>query len=192
MTEEQIVKLIQDTLKAQQQDLETTVVNLLAPTVESFKQELAGRLEAVEKAGSTAKPKDKAESAMEQRIRGLEEQLKAAEEARANQEKASASLRFDQELSKTLDGTSPLHKGIVQELLATRLKQDAVEKDGVWLTKDGKTLAESTKGFFETPEGQHFLPSSHQNGAGTSEPKGNKTAPAGTSLADELASAFLA
>lgn len=131
----------------------------------------------------------KAETALEQRIRVLEEQLTKAEEARQAQEKASANLRFDQQLSQELDGASPLHKGIVKELLANRLKADAVETEGSWLV-NGKTLAEVTKSFFETPEGQHFLPSSHQNGAGVTEAKPNKNA--GTaSLASELAAAFL-
>lgn len=192
--------------QAPQQNIEELVESLLQPTVEALLSEvktymttnakqLADRIEAIEKRG-TETPKDenstkgKAESAMEQRIKALETQLREAEDARQAQEKAAQSMRFDGALSSQLDSVSPMHKNIVQELLATRLKQDAVEKDGQWLTKDGKTMDEAVKGFFSTPEGMHFLPSQHKDGAGTKEPVQTKTEQK-LSTHEMLAQAFL-
>ena len=185
-------------------DLEATIEKLLEPAIDGLLAEvrdfmnkrvgeLDTRLGAVEKAKPTeATPeqsKSKSESALDARIKSLEDELKTEREARTNQEKTAASLRFDQTLGKILDEHNPLHKGVVQELLANRLKQDAVEKDGAWLTKDGKTLTESAKSFFETAEGSHFLPSNHRDGSGTKEPaKQNKEQSIG--LYEQLAQAF--
>lgn len=184
MEESQVQALIDAALAKQAVDFEKMVGDILEPTMKTFMEDV--------KKSVDVKPEQKpakAETALEQRIRVLEEQLTKAEEARIAQEKASASLRFDQELSQQLDGANPLHKSVVKELLSNRLKAEAVETDGKWLV-NGKTLQESTKAFFETPEGQHFLPSQHQNGAGVSEAKPNKTT-GNTSLAAELMSAFL-
>lgn len=147
MDEAQVKALIDAALAKQATDFEKLVGDILEPTMKTF-------MEDVKKSVDT-KPEGKpakAETALEQRIRVLEEQLTKAEEARQAQEKASANLRFDQQLSQELDGANPLHKGIVKELLANRLKADAVETEGSWLV-NGKTLAEVTKSFFETPEG---------------------------------------
>lgn len=189
-----------------QQNIEELVESLLQPTVDALLNEvktymttnakqLSDRLDAIEKRPTEA-PKDenstkgKAESAMEQRIKALETQLQQAEEARQAQEKAAQAMRFDSALGGTLDAISPMHKQVVQELLANRMKQDSVEKDGMWLTKDGKTMDEAVKGFFETPEGKHFLPSQHKDGAGTKEPVQTKTEQK-LSTHEMLAQAFL-
>lgn len=185
-------------------DLEATIEKLLEPAIDGLLTEVREfmnkrvgeidtRLGVVEKAKTPEQTleqsKSKSESALEQRIKGLEDELNKEREARTNQEKTASSLRFDQTLGKILDDHSPLHKSVVQELLANRLKTDAVEKDGSWLTKDGKTLAESAKSFFETTEGSHFLPSNHRDGSGTKEPtKQNQEQSLG--LYEQLAQAF--
>lgn len=175
MTKEEIEKIIRDALDLNKQDSVKLVEDLLKPTVD--------RLAALEKPQETPKTQDKAskpdkaESALDARVKDLEAKLKQAEELRVNQEKQASSLRFDSSLSSALDELKPLHKGVVQELFANRIKQDAVEKDGSWLTKDGKTIKEALSEFFGTDAGKHFLPSNHQDGAGTVESQPNRTTP---------------
>lgn len=153
LTKEEIEQLVKDLLTLNQQEATTA---------------LEKRLAALEKPQDIdQEPSDKATEALEARLKTLEAQLKQEQERLVAQEQTAASLRFDSSLSSVLDEMKPLHKGIVQELLATRIKQDAVEKDGSWLTKDGKTIKEAIASFFDTDAGKHFLPSSHQDGAGT-------------------------
>lgn len=183
-------------------DIENLVEELLKPTVETlikdvqtFMSESADsldkRLKTLEGANSTpTKPQDPTESAMDARIKALEAQLKDAEDKRIAQEKQAASLRFDSSLSAALDDLKPLHKGTVQELLSTRLKQDAVEKDGSWLTKNGQNLSEAISEFFTTDAGKHFLPSNHKDGAGSKEAEVNRSLNSITT-AEALRQAFI-
>lgn len=202
LTKEEIEKLIKDALTQNKQDTEKLVDELLKPTVDHLIKQvgdymgesqttLEKRLEALEKPQSAPKTQDKAESALEARLKTLEAQLKQEQDLRATQEKQASSLRFDSSLSTTLDELQPLHKSVVQELLATRIKQDAVEKDGSWLTKDGKTIKEAITDFFGTDAGKHFLPSSHKDGAGSTESAPDRTQPQ-ISTAEALRQAFLA
>lgn len=119
----------------------------------------------------TEQPKEQSDSSdpMVARVKLLEDKLAQAAEKEAKQEAAAQDLRFSNSLNGELDKLSPLHKNIVQEILSNRIRKDVVEKDGQWLTKDGKTLSETVKNFFDSPEGQHFLPTNHQNGVGASE-----------------------
>ena len=183
-------------------EIEQLVESLLKPTVDEMiknvrdylgesQSALEKRLETLEKPTTTTKPQDKAESALEARLKTLEAQLKQEQDLRAAQEKQASSLRFDSSLSTSLDELQPLHKSVVQELLATRIKQDAVEKDGSWLTKDGKTIKEAITDFFGTDAGKHFLPSSHKDGAGSTESAPDRTQTQ-ISTAEALRQAFLA
>ncbi len=81
-------------------------------------------------------------------------------------------------------------KLLEQQLADAAAKQEAQEKDGQWLAQDGKTLTEAIEGFFKTPEGMHFLPSNHVNGAGVTEPQTPKTGDK-LDLDAALAAAFL-
>lgn len=173
LTKEEIEQIVKDALGQNKQDTEKLVGDLLKPTVD--------RLAALEKPqdpiktpDKVNKPQDKAESALEARLKTLEAQLKQEQDLRAAQEKQASSLRFDSSLSSTLDEMKPMHKAMVQELLANRIKLDAVEKDGSWLTKDGKTIKEAITEFFGTDAGKHFLPSNHKDGAGTTESQPNR------------------
>lgn len=189
LTKEEIEQIIKDALGQNKQDTEKLVGDLLKPTVE--------RLSLLEKPTDAPlpqdkgnKPQDKAELALEARLKTLEAQLKQEQDLRAAQEKQAYSLRFDSSLSSALDAMKPLHKGVVQELLANRIKQDAVEKDGSWLTKDGNTINEAIASFFTTDEGKHFLPSSHQDGAGSTEAQPNRSTTA-VDTVEALRQAFI-
>lgn len=127
---------------------------------------------------------------LQARLKLLEQKLADAEAKEAKQAKEAQDMRFNSTLSSELDKLSPLHKSIVQELLATRLRADATEESGSWLTKDGKTIKEAIETFFATPEGMHFLPSKHINGADVQEPTAPKTGD-NLDLDSQLAAAFL-
>lgn len=208
LTKEEIEQIVKDTLGQNKQDTEKLVADLLKPTVEQLTLHVGdlekrlttppsfplnrgdARGEATKAQDPANKPQDKAELALEARLKTLEAQLKKEQDLRAAQEKQASSLRFDSNLSSTLDEMKPIHKAMVQELLANRIKQDAVEKDGSWLTKDGKTIKEAITEFFGTDAGKHFLPSSHQDGAGTTESQPNR--PSGTvDTVEALRQAFI-
>lgn len=188
-----------------QQDIEKMVESLLTPTVDALLSEVrtfmssqmadvTSRLATIETAAKPAKteqPKGEADMTMENRVKLLESQLKAEQDQREAQEKASSGLRFDKSLSDALDEVAPLHKGIVKEILSNRIKNEAVEKEGQWYSKDGKTLGEATKGFFSTDEGKHFLPSTGIPGAGTKEPTGQLKTEGKQDIGSMLAEAFL-
>ena len=186
-------------------DLEARLEQMLQPAIDAMalqmqefiKQQVApltGRLEAIEQ-GSTATeetkaPKDKAESALEARLKLLEQELAQAKELQQQRDKEAASLRFDKSLNDALDGKDVLHKQLVQELLQGRIKNDAVEKDGSWLTKDGKKVSEAVEEFLGSDAGKHFLPSKTKPaGTGTKQPDTSKPATTNAkTLADELMS----
>ena len=124
------------------------------------------------------------------RVKLLEQQLADAAKQQQEQAKIASDLRFSNALSSELDKLSPVHKGIVQELLSSRLRGTSEEKETGWLTKEGKTLSESVATFFASPEGMHFLPSSHVNGVGAQETATPKKGDS-LDLDSALASAFL-
>lgn len=195
MTKEEIEQLFKSLLAESVEDLLKPAVDEMIGNVRDYMGEsqkgLEKRLEALEKNPEKPQDKqDKTEIALEARLKSLEAQLKDEQDLRANQEKQASSLRFDSHLGSTLDELKPLHKGVVQELLANRIKQDAVEKDGIWLTKDGKTVKEAATEFFGTDAGKHFLPSSHQDGAGSKEASPNRSQ-SQLSTAEALKQAFL-
>lgn len=123
------------------------------------------------------------------RVKLLEQQLEVAAKDKEAQDLKSQDLRFNEVLSKEIDKASPMYKGVVSELLATRLRKDAKETDLGWLA-NGKNLSENVNAFFESPEGQHFLPSKHQNGVGIQETKAPK-AGSPIDMDAELRAAFL-
>ena len=124
------------------------------------------------------------------RVKLLEQQLADAAKQQQEQAKVASDLRFSNALSSELDKLSPVHKGIVQELLSSRLRGTSEEKETGWLTKEGKTLSESVATFIASPEGIHFLPSSHVNGVGAQETATSKKGDS-LDLDSALASAFL-
>lgn len=123
------------------------------------------------------------------RVKLLEQKLAEAEAAKKAQDQAAQDMRFNSTLSAELDKLSPLHKSVVQELLSTRLRKNAEETKAGWLA-EGKTLGETVNAFFTTPEGMHFLPSKHVNGANVQEPTPPKTGEPKMSVAEQLMAAF--
>ncbi len=94
----------------------------------------------VETKTTKEQPKDSSEATdpMLARVKLLEQQVEVAAKEKAEQEAKSQDMRFNQDLSKEIDKVSPMHKGIVSELLATRLRKEAQETPDGWLAKDGK------------------------------------------------------
>ncbi len=169
------------------------VVSPLADKIETFaatpKEELKDAVD-TETTNEPTEDSTMSNDPLMARVKLLEQQLADAAAKQEAQEKAARDMRFSSTLSAELDKLSPIHKSVVQELLANRLKGDAQEKDGQWLAQDGKTLTEAIEGFFKTPEGMHFLPSNHVNGAGVTEPQTPKTGDK-LDLDAALAAAFL-
>lgn len=171
-------------------DIEQFIEKWMTPVVQQLHEAIQANKVELEASLKSKAIEPKAESAFEQRVKTLEKQLEEAAKKEQAQEKAAAGLRFDNALSSQLDTMNPIHKSIVQELLSNRLKQDIVEKDGQWLTKDGKTLTEVTTEFFGSEQGLHFLPSQHRDGAGTKEPTKANTGASEPDLGTQLARSF--
>lgn len=113
-------------------------------------------------------PTEPSKDPLASRLAKLEKQLKEAQEREQVKEKEAQELRFTSALSNALGlQGSLLHSNLVQEVLANRLKNGAVEKDGEWYTKDGSKLTESVSEFLKSDVGTHFIASTHQNGLGT-------------------------
>jgi hypothetical protein len=185
-------------------DIVATLETLLQPTAlqltADLKQFLETRIAPIEEAiaqpakpEKPEKPEKPADPAnpLEARLMVLEQQLKEANEKQEAADRASAQLRFDKHLASVLDGFSPLHKSLLQEVLSNRFKDSSTEQGENWLTKDGKLLSEAVKEYFSTPEGKHFLPPTYSDGAGTSQPEKAKAPAAEMSTAEALAQAFL-
>lgn len=182
-------------------DLLKPTVDTLLADVKTFMAEsvspLADRVEAIAQAPkeqSKEQPKEQSQDdpkdPLQARVKLLEQQLAQAAEKEAQAAKVAEDGRFSSTLNTELDKLSPLHKGVVQELLSTRLRKDAVEKDGEWLARDGKKLPEVIQEFFKSPEGMHFLPSSHTNGVGATESAAPKTGDK-INMNDAIMAAFL-
>lgn len=183
MTEDDIKALIRSTLvdevetllKPTVESMTATLNRFVVDTNDSFEARFTA-LEAPKTNPATKDTKQTSESALDARIRGLEQQLADTEAKRQAQELQAQQLRFDNSLSTELDGIpNLLQKPLVKELLANRLKAGVTEKDNSWLTKDGKTLTEAVKEFMSSDSGLHFQAADHRDGAGTSEPKTEKT-----------------
>ncbi len=197
MNKDEILALLAEELPGL---LKPTVDQLLGDVSKFMSEQitpLSDRLEKSEKVQAQPKeeakaPKDDSDSQdpVLARVKLLEQQLEVASKEKANQEAQAKDMRFNQVLSQEIDKVTPMHKGVVSELLATRLRKEAQETETGWLAKDGKNLSENVQAFFKSDEGMHFLPSSHQNGVGLSEPKAPK-ANAPLDLNAEILAAFL-
>lgn len=180
MTREEILALLAEELpkllKPTTDLLMKDVVDFMRENVEPIEESIKElKTTSKEKAKDVSKDEPQDTDPLSARVKLLEAQIEQANKDKAAQEAASQDLRFSQTLSGELDKVNPLHKGVVTELLANRFRKDAVEKDGQWLSKDGKNLTEKVAEFFSTPEGSHFMPSNHVNGVGATETSSPRT-----------------
>lgn len=109
---------------------------------------------------------------LDNRVKELEKQLSEATAKAEEQAKREASLSFDRELSKVMDGYPVQFKDVAFEVVANRVKAEAANSNGEWLTKDGKKLSEYVKEFTSSDFGKHLMPANHQDGLGSKQPKG--------------------
>lgn len=171
MNAEEIKNLIAETLNT---ELPRVVKETMATFSAHFENELntlaetvQTELEATKATTTTSETAADSQDPLAKRLQKLEKQLQEAQEREAVRLKEAQELKFSQKLSECLDSKgNVIHKGIVAELLRNRLK-DCQERDGEWYSKDGSKLSEVVSGFFESPEGQHFIPASPSSGTGT-------------------------
>ena len=203
MTREEILQLIADELPGLLEPVTKQLLGDVKAFMDEQVHPLADKVDAIEKAKATPTepekpapdadaeqpndstdetqetpqdmPNNTEDNALMNRVKLLEQQIADANKREQEQAKVASDMRFNTSLSSELDKLSPVHKGIVQELLANRLRNEATEDNGTWLTKDGKTLTENVSSFFASPEGMHFLPSKHVNGVGATETTQPKT-----------------
>jgi hypothetical protein len=186
-TEGQTTQGLDEQLETLLEPMQAAIISSLQEYVTSLVTPLQQRLDTLAKPQETSKPE---ETPLEARLKLLETELSQAKEKETLREAEASSSRFDKLLSDTLDGQQGLlYKSEVAELLAARIKSKAVEKDGQWLTKDGKTLQETVSEFFQSASGKHFLPANHQDGTGTPQPSGSRTTPT-VSLDQQLSELF--
>ena len=133
---------------------------------------------------------------LSKRLKVLEAKLAEAEAKEAQRIKEAEQRAFQDTIAKAISSKGNVMLApVVQELLTNRLGSGyKVTEDGQFVAKDGRTIDEVVGEFFGTDEGQHFLPSNHKNGLGTT--KGYTPAPQNldpnTATLDEmLASGFL-
>lgn len=178
MTPEEIKALIQSaldaalpaTLKSAFGEFNKHLEEQIRPINDRLGQfEIAGTPKEIsEEPEVTKESKDPAFEALTNRLAKLEADNKTLAEKNTQREQASQQLRFENTLGSALAGKgNVLHQQLVSEILSSRLKSGAVEKDGEWFTKDGSKLSEAVDSFFGSEQGLHFLPSNHQNGTGT-------------------------
>lgn len=109
---------------------------------------------------------------LDARVKDLEKQLADATAKSEEQAKREASLNFDRELSKVMDSYPVQFKDVAFEVVSNRIKSEAANTNGEWVTKDGKKLSEYVKEFTNSDFGKHLLPSNHTDGLGNKQPKG--------------------
>lgn len=129
------------------------------------------------------KPKDDQEKlTLSKRLELLEQQIQ-------ERDAALAAKNFSEALNRAVDGHNPVMKTLALEVLQSRLK-DFSETDGRYLNKEGVSLEDAVKGFFESPEGKHLLPPKHSEGSGIKETKERVGSPE-QDLGSQLMSAFM-
>lgn len=184
---------LDEQLEALLEPMQAAIISSLQEYVTQLVTPLQQRLDTLAQEPPPASPgqPEGVESALDARVKSLENELKQAKEKEQLREAEASSSRFDKLLSDTLDSQQGLlYKPEVSELLAARIKSKAVEKDGQWLTKDGKTLQEAVIDFFKSDAGKHFLPANHQDGTGTPQPSGSRTQQPTVSLDQQLSELF--
>ncbi len=177
MTPEEIQALIQASLD---KSLPAIIKGAFGELQSHFSEQLkpiSERLSAFEVATEPKDPQDSTElpqsndpafQALTKRLAKLEADNKALADKEQQRAKEAEQLHFDNTLGKSLASKgNVLHQDLVTEILATRLRNGAVQKDGEWYTKDGAKLSEAVESFFGSEQGLHFLPSKHQNGINT-------------------------
>lgn len=108
--------------------------------------------------------------------KALQERLATMEAKEQERERQLAAERFSKALRSAISPENPLHSSVVEELL-TRRFDGLVETDGVFYNAKGDKLEELVRGFFATPEGQHFKPAKSRQGTGE-QPSNPATTPA--------------
>lgn len=179
MTPEEITALVEKLLEPVSATLIKDVQDFMKDTVKPLEDRLAG-LEAPKEEA----PAPTGDDPLSKRLQDLEKQLADQRAEKEAQDKAIAASQFKDALGKAVDVHNPKYRSEVLDILINRLQDGAVNKDGQWLTKEGKTLDEATASFFTSDFGKHHLQPSHREGADTPTPKNHKGTETGLSLSD--------
>jgi hypothetical protein len=150
---------------------------------------VAERLQALEDVATAPEAKDPQEpdtgkDPVALRLQELEAKLAAKEQLEADQKFADA-------VRSAIKPHGTQYADEALEYLLPKVKEGAKQDSkGQWLTKDGKSLEEASKAFFDSPFGKHLLPPTHQEGSGTQAPGKPPVTPDVITPAD-YAAAFL-
>lgn len=170
--------------------LSTDVNEFLTATVKPLSEKLDSLTSTTAPKATEGKPgTEGTDSTYEARLKTLETQLQERDKAIEAQRLASEDQEFQSHLSESLDSFGPKNKKEIQGFLYQQLKGSVEKKPEGWMTKDGKTVSESLKGFFATDFGKHQLPSQHVDGAGSTPASETAKTPAKTTASD-IAAAF--
>ena len=157
-------------------DIEEVLKDILGPMMAQLTKELEFKMgQAIEQRfseyqNSTDEPENEEdEEEASPKVLALQKRLQAMEEKAKAQEAADAQAKADKYLADLVAEHKPIDNGLAEVYLKSQLGQ-LVDNSGEYLTRDGKSVKEAVKAFFQTPTGQHLLPSQMKPGSGV--PKG--------------------
>jgi hypothetical protein len=153
-------------------DIEQVLTEVLTPMFQSLSKELKTyvktEIEQTYKAQQPVADEDDSEdsSDVSPEVKALQRKLQAMEQKALEQEQREKANKLNSTLSDIVQG----YKSDAPKLASLALKEHLGElveaSDGSYLTKDGRSIQDAAKEFFQTPDGMRLLPSDMRQGSG--------------------------
>lgn len=194
MDEQQVKDLIAVALKEYTNVHSKTILEDVTAYVENRTSQLEDTLNTIQAPATQDTPdapENPVDNALTARLALLEKELNETKTARQKQEDESRRLKFSNSIQTAISSIpNVLHGDMLSELMYNRLAEGYTEKDGAFITKNGKTVEEEVKGFIDTEAGKHFLAPKQQS-RGSDNPTPATKAAIKTDAARTLTNALL-
>lgn len=193
--DEIIATLKERGLLFEQEKLEEYLSPAIKQFATDFQEYLDSGLDGLKKELASPQPSPKddkggQEDPLGARLKQLEADLAAQKAAFEAKEKEANQLAFNQSLTEAITATGTQFPNEATKFLSGLFEGAVKYPSGNWVAKDGKTISEHTKTFFESPFGKHLLPADTASGSG-SKPTKPVTGQTDVSTGEALMEAFM-
>ena len=154
-------------------DIEEILREILEPMFQKLQQDTQAYVESVVKShvgGDEEGESEAGAKSVNPEVRALQNKLAQMERKAQEAEALERKRNIEAALAETVQAFGTDVPSLAQVALKDRAGE-LVESNGQYLTKDGKTISDLAKEFFDSPEGKRLLPADMRQGTG--QPRGN-------------------
>ena len=154
-------------------DIEEILREILEPMFQKLQQDTQAYVESVVKSHVGGDEEGEGEAgakSVNPEVRALQNKLAQMERKAQEAEALERKRNIEAALAETVQAFGTDVPSLAQVALKDRAGE-LVESNGQYLTKDGKTISDLAKEFFDSPEGKRLLPADMRQGTG--QPRGN-------------------